>query len=360
MTTHATAADRLLKIDTIYHEPAVAEYARGRAILDRFPEAARVEVASHWNIPDLHRNADLAEEWVRVKRATLVLGVKKGLQIRPNQRSADFIAPSSASGCALACPYCYVGRRKGFANPITAFVNIEAIVAAIGRHAGKQGWKLEPTAADPRLWVYELGTNSDISVDALISDNVRDLVALFRDLPNAKATFATKFVNRAMLDYDPQGKTRLRFSLMPQRISRTLDVRTSPVAARIVAIDDFLRAGYEVNVSIAPVILYDGWLDDYAELFAQLADGIGPAARAQLSAEVIFLTHDAQLHDVNMRWHPQAEELLWRPEWQEEKTAQISGDRVLRYRLRIKQPAVRQLCELLEATVPGCAIRYAF
>ena len=40
-------------------------------------------------------------------------------------------------------------------------------------------------------------------VDAAVSDNVRDLVHLFAKLPNAKASFATKFVNRGLLDYDP-------------------------------------------------------------------------------------------------------------------------------------------------------------
>ncbi len=109
----------------------------------------------------------------------------------------------------------YVGRRKGFANPITTFVNIEQICGYLARHAGRQGEKTEPTMADAHLWTYELGTNSDCAADALVSDNIKDLVALFRTLPNAKATFATKYVNRELLDYDPQGKTRLRFSLMP-------------------------------------------------------------------------------------------------------------------------------------------------
>jgi hypothetical protein len=41
----------------------------------------------------------------------LVVGVKKGLGIRPFYRSADFIAPSQANGCAMACVYC-VGRER--------------------------------------------------------------------------------------------------------------------------------------------------------------------------------------------------------------------------------------------------------
>ncbi|NQE71231.1 hypothetical protein NG2371_05703 [Nocardia gamkensis] len=58
-----------------------------------------------------------------------MLGVKKSLTARANGRSADWIAPSTSNGCAMACAYCYVPRRKGYANPITVFANIDKIVA---------------------------------------------------------------------------------------------------------------------------------------------------------------------------------------------------------------------------------------
>jgi spore photoproduct lyase len=86
----------------IYLEPSVPEYPRGREVLARFPMAELIEVASHWKIPELQDPA-LAEDWLKVKREALVLGVKKGMQMRPNGRSADFIAPSSSNGCAMAC-----------------------------------------------------------------------------------------------------------------------------------------------------------------------------------------------------------------------------------------------------------------
>lgn len=78
--------------------------------------------------------------------------------------------------------------------------------------AGKLGPKTEPNTVDAKHWVHDIGCNSDCSVDDTISSNVRDLVARFRHVANAKASFATKFVNRALLDHDPQGKTRIRFT----------------------------------------------------------------------------------------------------------------------------------------------------
>ena len=353
-------AGGLLRVEKIYHEPDVRNYERGREILARFPDAERVEVPSHWNIPGLHGDAGGVGDWARNKKTVLVLGAKKGLGVRSFYRSADFIAPSQANGCAMACSYCYVGRRKGYANPITTFVNVGEILGAVERHAVRQGFKFEPTQADDDLWVYELGTNSDLSVDAAVSDNVADLVGLFRGLPNAKATFATKAVNRDLLGYDPQGKTRLRFSLMPPETSKLVDVRTSPVSRRIEAIDDFVGAGYEVNVNFGPVIFKDGWLEDYAELFGMLDAALSPASKAQLAAEVIFLTHTREMHDVNLGWHPEGEKVLWRPDVQEHKTSQASGERVLRYERNLKRGLVGEFCALLAEKLPYCRVRYAF
>ena len=349
----------LLRVRTVYFEPAALDHARGREILARFPDAERVEVASHWNIPGLHGNEGLVRDWVRVKRDVLVLGVRKSLACRPNGRSADFIAPAAANGCAMACAYCYVPRRKGFANPITVFANIDEITGYLARHARRQGPKLVPNQVDPARWVYDVGENSDLSVDALVSDNVRDVVALYRGLPNARASFATKYVNRGLLDYDPRGGTRVRFSLMPEAAARVLDVRTSPIAQRIAAVSDFVAAGYEVHLNFSPVVLYDGWQRDWAELFAQADDVLSPAAKEQLAAEVIFLTHNEGLHEVNLGWHPRAESLLWRPDLQEAKESEQGGTNV-RYRAGLKGRVVAEFRALLAERLPYCPVRYAF
>ena len=298
----------ILDIHTLYMEPAVETYDRGRQVLERYPEARRIVVPSHNDIPTLYGNEGNAEDWLRIKQHTLVLGVKKSMSMRPNERSSNFIAPSTSNGCAMACAYCYVPRRKGYANPITIFVNIEQICAALARHAKRQGVKPAADQVDPDLWVYDLGENGDLSVDALVSDNVRDLIATFRHLPNAKGSFATKYVNRDLLGYDPQKKTRIRFSLMPEAVAH--ETLSSP-------------------------------------------------AKEQLKAEVIFLTHNAALHEVNLRWHPRAEDWLWRPELQQKKLSQ-NGMWNLRYKVHEKRRYVESFLDALRRTLPGCEVRYAF
>ncbi|MFG1997110.1 spore photoproduct lyase family protein [Actinoplanes sp. NPDC048988] len=259
----------------------------------------------------------------------------------------------------MACAYCYVPRHKGYSNPITVFANIDKILGYVQRHAARQGVKPAGNECDPLAWVYDIGENSDCSVDALLSDNVRDLVELFRWIPTAKASFATKYVNRDLLDWDPQGRTRVRFSLMPQADAKLLDIRTSPIAERIAAIDDFVAAGYEVHVNFSPVVVRDGWLEAWAELFGQLDAGIGAAAKQQLACEVIFLTHNRDLHEVNLGWHPKAEELLWRPELQQPKRSQ-NGSWNVRYRTGSKGAYVQALTGLIAERIPYCRVRYAF
>ncbi|MFF7736451.1 spore photoproduct lyase family protein [Streptomyces sp. NPDC007984] len=352
-------ARRLLPVREIYAEPAAAESPRGRQISARFPDARVTAVESHWRLLGLHGNRGNIERWVRIKGETLVLGERKTLTTRPNGRSADWIAPGASNGCAMACAYCYVPRRKGYANPITVFTNIDRIVAHIARHVARQGRKPEPNQCDAESWVYDIGENGDCSVDALISDNTADLVHAFRQWPTAKASFATKFVNPDLLALDPRGRTRIRFSLMPPDDARLLDLRTSPVAERIGAAADFLDAGYEVHFNLSPVVVRPGWEAAWAELLTHLDDVLPQRVKRQAAAEVIMLTHNRDLHEVNLGWHPRAEDVLWRPELQQAKRSE-NGALNLRYRNDVKGEAVAALRTLIDRHAPWLRVRYAF
>ncbi|NED86472.1 spore photoproduct lyase family protein [Streptomyces sp. SID11233] len=352
-------ARRMLDVREVYAEPAALDSPRGRQIMSRVPGARVTEVASHWRIPSLHGNDGNISRWVRIKTETLVLGVKHTLRTRPNGRSADWIAPGASNGCAMACAYCYVPRRKGYANPITLFTNIEAIVAHVRHHVRSQGPKTEPNQCDPGAWVYDIGENGDCSVDALVSDNTADLIAAFRGLPTAKASFATKFVNPDLLALDPQGRTRVRFSVMPPEDARLLDIRTSPVGERIAAAADFLDAGYEVHFNLSPVVLRPGWQRDWAGLLTHLDDVLPARVKRQAAAEIIMLTHNEALHEVNLGWHPRAEEVLWQPAAQETKRSQ-NGALNVRYSLETKRHSLTRIHQLLATHAPWLRVRYAF
>ncbi|GAB4064325.1 spore photoproduct lyase family protein [Angustibacter speluncae] len=352
-------ARRLLDVRTIYAEPAALALPRGQQVVGRWPSADVVEVDSALRVTGVHDDEGSVDRWVRTKTEVLALGVRKTLTARRNDRSANWIAPSTANGCAMACAYCYVPRHKGYANPITVYANIEQVVGYLERHVARQGVKSVADQCDPLSWVYDIGENSDASVDALVSDNVRDLVASFARMPTAKASFATKHVNRELLGYDPRGRTRIRFSLMPERLAKLVDVRTDPVADRLAAVDDFVEAGYEVHLNLSPVIVHEGWLEEWDQLLTRLDDELSDASKRQAAAEVIMLTHNQALHAVNLGWHPRAEEVLWRPDLQEDKRSH-NGMVNVRYRARWKAVWLQRLLDLVAERTPWLTVRYAF
>ncbi|MGI4793924.1 MAG: spore photoproduct lyase family protein, partial [Janthinobacterium lividum] len=147
--------------------------------------------------------------------------------------------------------------------------------------------------------------------------------------------------------------------IMPPALAKLLDVRTSPVAERIAAIGELHRAGYEVHLNFSPVVLREGWEAEWGALFEELDDVLPPAVKDQLATEIIMLTHNRELHEVNLAWHPKAEELLWRPDIQEEKISE-SGGVNLRYRTGWKSQWLRRFRDLLAARMPYCRVRYAF
>lgn len=325
---------------------------RGLKILDAYPEATRQEIKQHNRLPPLEGNH------YQVKSKTLVLGRLKTLVCRASGRSSDFISPSLANGCLGACAYCYVDRNKPV-NPISLFTNTEEILAAVNKHVQQQAWPKVPNQTHPLFYTYDIGCNSDVSVDASISDSVQTAVAFFREHPKAFATFATKFVNPQMLDYDPQGKTRIRFSLLPEKLSKLVDVRTDSLHKRLQAINDFFAAGYSVHVNFSPVVVYEGWLEDYRELFEQLNQAVHPKVKEQMSCEVIFLTHNQAQHETNLSINPRAEELIWAPAVQESKRSQFGGINV-RYKYGLKAQWISEFKQLHQKVIPWCQIRYIF
>ena len=332
--------------------------ASAEEILGKFPEAEIIEVESHWQIPELFEAEP--KNWMQNKREKLVLGIKSGLSHKKNGRSADFIAASSSNGCLSSCQYCYVARRKGGSNPLTIFVNVEEIAGSISRHQKKLGAKTEPNQCDEKFWTYDIGCNADLSVDSYICDNPAVLVREFTKMEFAKATFATKTVrDDYWLEIDPKGKTRIRYSLMPQNVARYVDIGTSPISARIESTNKLVEAGYEVHFSFAPIIVYGGekWKSDWKNLWQEIDDVLIEKAKKQLKCEAFFLTHSKDLHENNLEWNARGEEFLWLPELQVPKK---TAPDTLVYDYSFRRRELADFEASLKKHLPYCPVRYSF
>lgn len=329
---------------------------RVQEVLNKFPDAQVEEVESHWRIPFF--DAVNPEYWNKHKRNYLVLGVLKGRVPWFSGRSTDFIR-GTANGCLSSCIYCYVNRRKGNANPLTIYMNDDQIRNDMVRHISKLD-KKEPNQTHPHLWTYDIGCDSDVSLDALINDSPLKTIEMFANQDRAMASFATKTVNPIWKTIDPKGKTRIRYSLMPQEVSKLVDVNTSPISARIDDINELVDAGYEVHVNFSPVILTEPSSEygaRWKNLFAEIDDKLHARAKAQLKCEVIMLTHSKSAHEINKRWHPQGEQLIWQPHLQREK---YNKPGVICYQYDLKARVVDCFTKLINKYLPYCQVRYAF
>jgi spore photoproduct lyase len=280
---------------------------------------------------------------------------RKSMTIRASGRSSDFISPSFGYGCLLECSYCYMKRHRP--NGLTIAKNTEQILTEINSHVAFADVD-KPNQTDPDYITYDIACNEDFALHAKYH-NWKQIFQFFKDHPRAKATLATKIIPEKFLEFNPEGKVRIRFSLMPQILSSLIEPNTPPITDRILAVNDFKKAGYDVHLNFSPVVIYDGWLEDYMLLFEEIDMLIDDHNKSSVLSEVIFLTHNEKKHLHNLENKIPGEELLWVPYLQEEKVSEYGGKNV-RYDSNTKLTAIAEFRLIHGQTIPWNTIRYIF
>lgn len=278
---------------------------------------------------------------------------RKSLIIRSSGRSTDFLTPTILFGCGFQCSYCYMKRHKPEGLDIAT--NLGDILTEVNNHAYFTHVD-KPNQTHDEYTTYDIGCNTDMALHLKHYDWKR-LFDFFKDHPKAMGSFATKYVNNKLLDYNPEGKIRIRFSLMPQSYADELEPNTSSIIDRIEAIDRFVDAGYDVHINFSPVIVTAGWLDKYRELFEMVDSKV--KSKDKVKAEVIFLTHNEGKHEYNLQHSLPGEHLLWRPEIQEDKISQYGGKNI-RYKVSLKADYIKRWTKLHDEIIDWNTIRYIF
>jgi len=284
---------------------------------------------------------------------------RKSMVIRPSGRSTDYISPSFGIGCLFECSYCYMKRHHPVGLDVSS--NVEEILTAIDHHSWFADSDVDkPNQTHEKYITYDISCNEDFALHAKYHEWEK-IFEFFRDHPKAMASFATKYVNKELLKFNADYKVRIRFSLIPENIRQILEPNTSTIEERLDAVTRFQTAGYEVHLNFSPVVIYDGWLEDYKELFKQVEatfkrDWWHPQTT---KAEVIFLTHNEQKHLYNLQHKLPGEHLLWVPKIQETKTSQYGGENI-RYKAGLKAHCIKEWTELHDSIIPWNTIRYIF
>lgn len=281
---------------------------------------------------------------------------RRTLECRPSDRSTNFIAPIFGQGCLYKCAYCYLRDNKPFGLDIPN--NLDEILEAVKEHSETLQWPKQPDQTHESLWSYDISCSEDLALHLKYHD-FDSIFNFFLNEPKLIGSFATKYVNKDLLKYNPKGKMRIRFSLMPQKYSDILEPKTSKIIDRIKAINDFIDAGWDVHINLSPIIAKKGSGDLYIELFELLNKYIKEDYKPLVKSECIFLTYSKKSYDRNSIENPEANDLCWTPEHQELKNSTYGKNRI-RYKWQTKKQLIDIFINLHQKHIPWSEIRYIF
>ena len=281
----------------VYYEPDIVNYQLGRELRERFKDLPWIPIESHNRSPEMQEKPN--KEFGRMKR-NLIIGTRKTHKYVENHKVSDYLVPYTSSGCSAMCLYCYLVCNYNKCSYLRLFVNREQMMdrlikVSMNGETGK---------------TFEIGSNSDLVLENTITGNLEWTITQFAQRGRGHITFPTKFhMVEPLLDLDHRGKAIFRMSVNPQSIISRIELGTSSLMKRIDAVNRMCDAGYPCGLLIAPVIIMEGWKEEYRTLLQTLRDHLSPKMKREMFLEVILMTYSFVHRAINGEAFPAAPEL---------------------------------------------------
>ena len=283
--------------DRIYCEDRIESYELGKELLEKYKDVPKTMIDNHNNIEEMRKKEN--SEFAKMKR-NLIVGTRKTHKYVPNAKISNFLVPYTSSGCIAACMYCYLVCNYNKCAYLRLFVNREQMLDKIIKTANNA----------EEDYVFEIGSNSDLILENIITNNLVWTIENFKKSPKGKLTFPTKFdMVDPILNLDHQGKMIIRMSVNPAEIINKVEFGTSRLKQRIEAINKLVEADYEVGILVAPIILVDDWKKLYTELFEELYQQLSEKTKKKVFFEFIFMTYSYIHKAINTEAFPNAIDL---------------------------------------------------
>ncbi|SEN15241.1 spore photoproduct lyase [Lihuaxuella thermophila] len=336
---------KLFQPDLIYFEPQALEYPLGKELYDRYKHTG-IPVrmtTSHNRITDLPGENDL--EKYRIAKKTLVVGVRKTLTFEPSKPSAEYAIPL-ATGCMGHCHYCYLQTTMGNRPYIRVYVNLDEIFARAKRYIQERA---------PEITRFEAACTSDPVGIEHISGSLKKAIEFMGKQELGRLRFVTKFSNvDSLLDVAHNGHTRFRFSVNADYVIRHFEPSTAPLHERIEAATKVAQAGYPLGFIIAPLMVYQGWEEDYTQLLNHLSEAL-PHTEG-ITFELITHRFTQTAKRVIQERYPKSK-LEMEEENRQKKWGRYGRVKYV-YQKEQMQALHRHMTEQIERFFPGASIEY--
>lgn len=213
----------------------------------------------------------------------------KTLITKPNDNSANCIAPNVIYGCFGGCvnTYCYMSRNNN--TRVYVNTNVDDIFNSVVEW--EKSYTKIPDQQDPVYTMVDISCNSDlVLMQKHMPEPLLDYLKRYDDHPRLNSTMATKYPSLLELDVTHfNKKPRVRVSLMPQEYSDVLEPKMQKISSRIQDINRLKDLGWEVHINFSPLIFYLNWKEYYYNLFKEVKKIVG-----EHKCEVIALTNHAR------------------------------------------------------------------
>ncbi len=171
-------------------------------------------------------------------------------------------------GCCYECAYCFLQQYQNL-HAIVLPANIEDFLAQIAKTAPLRKGSFDYT----RIGSGEF-------TDSLLFDHItnysKDIVEFFRGRPEI-FEFKTKSINvDNLLKLAPAPNIAVGWSVNPQNIIDTCEFLTPPLEERLKAAARVAAHGFKTAFHFDPVILHEGWQQNYAQVVEKIAATVPP------------------------------------------------------------------------------------
>ena len=246
-------------------------------------------------------------ETYRNAKSTLAVVVASPSKRRPQPipPSADFRF-DLATGCPAHCQYCYLaGSLKG--PPVTrVHANLPEVLAELPPLLGQGTITSRSATRAGEGTTYEASCYTDPLGIEPVTGALSETVEWFgRWDADAQLRFTTKYDGvEPLLTIAHGGRTRARFSVNAEAITRRFEGGTAKLADRLAAMGRMAEAGYPVGLTIAPIMPIDGWQDAYRDLLSGAAKALSRVNRADVTVELITHRFTPGSKEVLTEWYP--------------------------------------------------------
>ncbi len=262
----------------VYFEHAALDYPLGKKLWQHFKDQnvpAKL-IGSHNRVTGIP-GKDRKEAYLEAKK-TLVVGVRKTLKFETCRPSAHYQLPLCTS-CLGRCEYCYLNTTLGKKPYLRVYVNLDEILQKTAEYIEKR---------IPEITTFEGAATSDPLPYEPYTGALAQTIEFFGKQDYGRFRFVTKFTGvEPLLGLKHNKRTRFRFSLNTPGIINAFEHATPRLADRLAAAGKVAAAGYPLGILIAPVILREGWQEEYKALLQELKEYLPRDSQDGMTFEIV-------------------------------------------------------------------------